>query len=88
MALSNAGQFKIGNNPPFTAKSINIIYDTLTSEDSGRTDDGVMHINWVIGDGQTYKSIVKLEIEMPPQTSSDASTILKLVQGKIYNITY
>jgi len=84
----HAGQFKIGNSSTFTPKKLNIIYDTLASEDSGRTDDGVMHIQWIVGDGQTYKSFVKLEIEMAPCSGSEASTILNLVQGKVYNITY
>jgi len=85
--LSNAGCFKISGTE-FKPTRLNIIYDTLASEDSGRTDDGVMHINWIIGKGQPIESIVRLEIEMPPCSAAKAQQILSLVQGNIYYITY
>lgn len=43
MALTDKGRFKIGNTE-FKAKAIRLSFDSLASEDSGRTDDGVMHI--------------------------------------------
>lgn len=81
MALTSKGHFKIGNTE-FLAKSIKSNFESLASEDSGRTDDGVMHINWVL------RKIRKVEIEMPPCTSLEASRILSLVQGQEYTLTY
>ena len=44
MALTTKGHFKI-NNEQFEAKSLRVNYESLSGEDSGRTDDGVMRIN-------------------------------------------
>lgn len=81
MALSNKGNFMIGATE-FVPKSLKIGYESLASEDSGRTDDGVMHIDFV------RPKMVKLEIEMPPFKYADRNNLISLVQGKIYNITF
>ena len=81
MALTTKGHFKI-NNEQFEAKSLRVNYESLSGEDSGRTDDGVMRINWI------FKKVRKVEIEMPPMKSTDLSKLLSLVQGQEYNLTY
>lgn len=81
MALSNKGNFMIGATE-FVPKSLKISYESLASEDSGRTDDGIMHITWV------RSKMTKLEIEMPPFKHEDRNNLISLVQGKIYNITF
>lgn len=82
MALSNKGCFII-DGQEFAAKQDGIkqTNESLATEDSGRTDDGIMHIYWV------RDNIRKWEIEMPPLNSEEASRVLSLVQGKIYDIT-
>lgn len=80
MALTDKGKFKIGN-VEFTAKSIATKYDSLATENSGRTDDGVMHIYWI------RNNLRKYEIEMPPCTAAEASAILSAVQGQLYQLT-
>lgn len=80
MALSGKGYFKIGSTE-FLAKSIKPSFDSLATEDSGRTDDGVMHISWV------KPKLRKWQIEMPPCTSDECYRLLNLVQGKQYLIT-
>ena len=80
MALTTKGHFKI-DNTQFLAKNINPKYDSLATENSGRTDDGIMHITWV------RPNLRKYEIEMPPCNASEASAILSRVQGKVYNLT-
>lgn len=80
MALTNKGNFII-NNIEFKPKSIKQTFESLASEDSGRTDDGVMHITWI------KPKLRKWEIEMPPTNYSWAYTLLSLVQGQVYNIT-
>lgn len=80
MALK-PGQFTIGGQT-FTAKSLKINYESLVSDDSGRTADGTMSITWV------YRSLPKIEIEMPPMSAAEVSNLLSLVQGQIYTITY
>lgn len=80
MALTTKGHFKIGYTE-FLAKNIKPNYDSLATENSGRTDDGIMHITWV------RSNLRKYEIEMPPCTALEASAILSAVQGKIYDLT-
>lgn len=82
MALLSTGHFQINGNKQFKAKSIKVGFESLTSENTGRTDDGVLHIDWV------FRRIRKIEIEMPPLTSPEASNILSLVQGQEYSLTY
>lgn len=82
MALTTKGHFKIGNNE-FAAKSIKVNFESLASDDSGRTNDGVMHIYWVL------RKIRKIEIELPPTKDlGKLSTLFALVQGQEYNLTY
>lgn len=77
----NDGSFKIGTKT-FVAQSLKPNFESLASENSGRTDDGVMRITWVL------RKIRKLEITMPPMTASEVSQLLSLVQGQEYSITY
>ena len=81
MALTSKGHFKV-NETEYLAKSIKVDLESLASEDSGRTDDGVMHINWVL------KKIRKVFIEMPPSITADIAPLLSAVQGQTYSLTY
>lgn len=81
MALTSKGHF-IVNGKEFLAKSIKVGFESLADSNSGRTDDGVMHINWI------YRRIRKLEIEMPPCSSAEVSRLLREVQGREYEIIY
>lgn len=84
MNLSSKGNIIINNSYEVSpAKDgLHIGYESLASDNSGRTLDGVMHIYWV------FNKIRKIEVKMPPLTASEASAILSRVQGKIYNLTY
>lgn len=79
--MTSKGNFII-NNIEFRPKSLKVNYESLASEDSGRTDDGNMYIGWV------KRRVRKLEITMPPMTGNEVSQLLSLVQGQEYNITY
>lgn len=81
MSLRNKGSFQV-NGSEFPAKSINVSYESIASEDSGRTDDGVMHINWVM------RRVRKVSITLPPQDATGIALVLNAVQGKEYNLTY
>lgn len=82
MALTSQGHFQINGDKEFVAKSLRVGFESLSGEDSGRTDDGVMRINWI------FRKIRKVEIEMPPCSSADVAKLLGLVQGKEYSLTY
>lgn len=79
MALTSKAHFKI-NGVEYKAQSLKVNFESLASEDSGRTDDGVMHINWVLS------KIRKVEIKIAP--TKNPSAILSAVQGKTYSLTY
>lgn len=81
MALTSKGHFKV-NGKEFAAKAIKVGFESLSGSDSGRTEDGVMHINWI------FRRIRKVEITMPPCTSEEVSALLSLVQGQEYSLTY
>lgn len=81
MALTAKGNFII-DGVEFEPKSLKVGFESLASEDSGRTDDGTMHVNWILS------RIRKIEIEMPPCSAAEANAILSRVQGRIYSITY
>lgn len=76
----NKGNFSVGGTQ-FKAKSIKQTNESLATEDSGRSDDGVMHISWI------KTKLRKWEIELPPTDSATVSSLFSKVQGKIYNIT-
>ena len=78
--LTGKGNFKIGNTE-YKPKSLKVTYDSLATANSGRSDNGTMHITWV------RRNIRKIEIEMPPMTMSQLSTLLTAVSGQTYNIT-
>lgn len=67
---------------PFQGGGLNYDYDSLATEDSGRSVDGLMHITWIIARAR------KLEITLPPCSFAYASVILSRVMGKKYYITY
>lgn len=80
MSLTTKGHFKIGNTE-FVASAIRPIFDSLADENSGRDDNGVMHIYW------KRPKMRKWEITMPPMTSTQAAALINLIQGKTYTLT-
>ena len=66
----------------FAPSSMKPLVESLATEDSGRSDDGVMHIYWVLN------RVRKLEIELRPNTPEEISKILNKVLGKEYYLTF
>ena len=82
MNLSNKGNIIINDEIEISPKSLLCNFESLASDNSGRTLDGVMHIYWV------FNRIRKLEIELAPTTPDVLSVIFSRVQGQEYDITY
>lgn len=80
MALTSKGCFKIGSTE-YKPKSLKVIYESLATSKSGRSDNGTMNITWV------RQNIRRVEIEMPPMTLASVSALLTAVSGQKYNIT-
>jgi len=79
-SLVNGKNFSI-NGVDYYAKDIHYGWESLASEDSGRTLDGVMRTYWV------KPNLRKFEIILPPTTGDVISSVVSAVQGKDYNIT-
>ena len=66
----------------FAPSSMKPSVESLATEDSGRSDDGVMHIDWVLD------RVRKLEIELRPNTPEEISKTLNKVLGREYWLTF
>ena len=82
MNLDYKGNVIINDEYQFAPKNLKINYESLASDNSGRTLDGVMHIYWV------FNKIRKLEITLAPTTADIIAQIFSRVQGQEYDITY
>jgi hypothetical protein len=82
MNLTHKGNIIINNELEIAPRSLLCNFESLASDNSGRTLDGVMHIYWV------FNKIRKLEIELAPTTADILSQVFSRVQGQEYDITY
>ena len=80
MALTK-GKIKI-NNTEYDVKSCKVEIAGLEADDSGRTDDGVYHYNYIYNRGR------KITIQLVPTTQETVAALLNAVAGKTYNLTY
>lgn len=80
MALTK-GKIKI-NNIEYDVKSCKVEIAGLEADDSGRTDDGVYHYNYIYNRGR------KITIQLVPTTQDTVAALLNAVAGKTYNLTY
>lgn len=80
MALTK-GKIKI-NNIEYDVKSCKVEIAGLEADDSGRTDDGVYHYNYIYNRGRT------ITIQLVPTTQETVAALLNAVAGKTYNLTY
>lgn len=75
--------WQVNGTPIYTpSKDTKIQYDSLASSESGRTEDGVMHIGWV------RRKIAKINLVYPAMTKAEALHLLNILQGKEFNFTY
>lgn len=82
MSLTKRGRFIINGTHEFQAQKLDVDFESVAGEDSGRTDDGVMHIDWVL------PRVRKIKITLRPGSSESMAQVLSLVQGREYDITY
>ena len=80
MALTK-GKIKI-NNIEYDVKSCKVEIAGLEADDSGRTDDGVYHYNYIYNRGRN------ITIQLVPTTQETVAALLNAVTGKTYNLTY
>ena len=81
--LDTAGEWKIGNSPLYIPSAgIQVEHTNLAGSSSGRTEDGVMHIDWI------RRDIRKVHLRWSVLTASELDYILSLMQGKEFVITF
>lgn len=74
--------FAINGRKMASPQNVTVQFDSLADENSGRTADGVMHINWI------WRNIRKVTVELPPLSQSELGDIFSEVQGQEYDLTY
>lgn len=72
------------NGTPFYEPStgIQIDHESIQSADSGRTEDGVMHIDWV------RTNMVKVNMTWSHLTGQEVARLEQLMMGKEFTLTY
>jgi hypothetical protein len=81
--LDTAGEWKVNSSPLYIPSAgIKVEHTNLAGSSSGRTEDGIMHINWV------RRDIRKVHLQWKVLTASELNYILELMQGKEFTLTF
>ena len=81
--LDTKGEWKVGDSPLYVPSAgIQIEHTNLAGSSSGRTEDGVMHIDWI------RRDIRKVNLRWKVLTASELSYVLGLMQGKEFVLTF
>ena len=81
--LDTAGEWMVNNSHLYIpSNGIKVEHSNLAGPSSGRTEDGVMHIDWV------RRDIRKVNLQWRVLTASELNYILGLMQGKEFTLTF
>ena len=81
--LDTAGEWKVNNSPLYIPSAgIRVEHSNLAGSSSGRTEDGVMHIDWV------RRDIRKVNLQWKVLTGTELNYILGLMQGEEFTLTF
>ncbi len=81
--LDTAGEWKVNNNHLYIPSAgITVEHTNLAGSSSGRTEDGVMHIEWI------RRDIRKVNLQWKVLTASELDYVLGLMQGKEFTLTF
>ena len=81
--LDTAGEWKVGNSPLYVPSAgIQVEHTNLAGSSSGRTEDGIMHIDWI------RRDIRKVHLKWKVLTASELNYVLGLMQGKEFVLTF
>jgi hypothetical protein len=81
--LDTAGEWKVNNSPLYIPSAgIRVEHSNLAGSSSGRTEDGIMHIDWV------RRDIRKVNLQWKVLTGTELNYILGLMQGKEFTLTF
>ena len=81
--LDTAGEWKVNDSHLYIPSAgIRVEHSNLAGSSSGRTEDGVMHIDWV------RRDIRKVYLQWKVLTGTELNYILGLMQGKEFTLTF
>ncbi len=81
--LDTTGEWMVNNSHLYVPSAgIKVEHSNLAGSSSGRTEDGVMHIDWV------RRDIRKVNLQWSVLTASELDYVLGLMQGKEFTLTF
>jgi hypothetical protein len=81
--LDTAGEWMVNDNHLYIPSAgIKVEHTNLAGSSSGRTEDGVMHIDWV------RRDIRKVNLMWKVLTGTELNYILGLMQGQEFTLTF
>ena len=81
--LDTAGEWMINDHHLYIPSAgIKVEHTNLAGSSSGRTEDGVMHIDWV------RRDIRKVNLQWAVLTASELNYVLGLMQGQEFVLTF
>lgn len=80
--LDTKNHWMVGTSHIYVPQGFKVEHTNVASADSGRTEDGVMHITWV------RRDIRKCYFTFNVLTGNEWSYMLNLMQGKEFTLTY
>ena len=81
--LDTTGTWKVDGSPLYVPSAgIQVSHTNLAGSSSGRTEDGIMHIDWV------RRDIRKVHLQWKVLTGSEMDYVMGLMQGKEFTLTF
>ena len=81
--LDTTGSWKVNSSSLYTPSAgIQVEHTNLAGSSSGRTEDGIMHIDWV------RRDIRKVHLRWSVLTAAELDYVLGLMQGKEFTLTF
>lgn len=81
--LDNTGSWAVNDKPLYVPSAgIQVNHTNLAGSSSGRTEDGIMHIDWI------RRDIRKVSLRWSVLTASELDYVLGLMQGKEFTLTF
>lgn len=81
--LDTTGTWKVNSSPLYVPSAgIQVSHTNLAGSSSGRTEDGIMHIDWI------RRDIRKVHLQWKVLTASEMDYVLGLMQGKEFTLTF
>ena len=81
--LDTTGTWMVNDSPLYVPSAgIQVSHTNLAGSSSGRTEDGIMHIDWI------RRDIRKVHLQWKVLTASELDYVMGLMQGKEFVLTF